>query len=76
MVQHSKPTEDLNEVMENLNKAMDDIEASYKQYTASVKRALTIAGYLPKAKLNILNKITEHEQMIIKMCHDRKINIR
>ena len=75
MVQHDKSTEDLNEVMENLNKAMAGIETSYKQYMASVDRALTIAGYLPKVKLDILNKITEHEQMIIKMCHDRKRNI-
>ena len=36
MVQHSKPTEDL-------NKAVEDIETAYKQYTASVNRALTIA---------------------------------
>ena len=43
MVQHSKRIEDL-------NKAMEDIETAYKQYTASVNKALTIAEYSYKRK--------------------------
>ena len=72
MVQHDKSTGDLNEVMENLNKAMEDIETIYKQYMAAVDKALTIARYSQKAKDYNLNEITEHKEMIIKMCHDRK----
>jgi hypothetical protein len=65
MVQHSKPTEDL-------NKAVEDIETAYKQYTASVNRALTIAECSFKSKNSCLNEILEHKEMIIKMCRDRK----
>ena len=61
MVQHSKPTEDLDQAMDNIRKTRN-------QYMASVDKALNIAGYAPESIRRILNEITEHEQKVISLC--------
>ena len=65
MVQHSKPTEDL-------DKAIDDIETAYKQYMASVNKALTIAGCSYTKKDYCLNEIVEHNSLIVTECQRAK----
>ncbi len=69
MVQHDKSAADLDRAINNIRKAGN-------QYMNAVNEALIQAGYTAESRRCILNKITEHEPMIIKMCRDRKRNIR
>ena len=65
MVQHDKSTEDLQE-------AIDSVKATCEQYLASVREALTIAGYSYSLRDGRKKEIEEYREMIIKMCEDRK----
>ena len=54
-----------------LAEAVDNVRETCEQYRLSVDKALTIAGASPEAIRRTLNRMTEEEQAIKKMCYDR-----
>ena len=63
MIQDRKLTDDVEQAIDNISK-------NREKYMASVSEALNRAGAKPRTIGKMLNKITEHEQMIIKHVRD------